>query len=79
MLSQKSTSKLHSSRVTQFGPDRGGLTRGGSGWSKDVLKAGDEVTITISPAKTGAPVGNLRSVVLADGKKLMNTDPAPQY
>lgn len=44
-----------------------------------MLKAGDEVTITISPAKTGAPVGNLRSVVLADGKKLMNTDPAPQY
>lgn len=57
----------------------GRLTRGGSGWSKDVLKPGDEVTITISPAKTGAPVGNLRSVVLADGKKLMNTDPAPQY
>lgn len=55
----------------------GRLTRG-SGWTKNSLKPGDEVTITLSPAKTGAPVGSLRKVVLADGKVLTNTDPAPQ-
>ena len=41
-----------------------------SGWTRDVLKAGDQVTITVFPAKSHAPVGLIRKVVLADGKVL---------
>jgi len=41
-----------------------------AGWSKDVVKAGDVVTITLIPAKSGAPVGFLRKLVLPDGSEL---------
>jgi len=40
------------------------------GWSRRSFKPGDEVTVTIQPAKSGAPVGMIRNVVLADGTKL---------
>jgi len=51
----------------------------GTGWSKDVLKAGDEITITLSPAKAGTPVGNLRKIVLPDGRELTPMENAPGY
>jgi len=41
-----------------------------SGWKRDSLKPGEAVTITFAPAKTGAPIGLLRKVVLADGTVL---------
>ena len=56
----------------------GKLARG-SGWKKNSLKPGDEITITLQQAKTGAPVGNLRKIVLADGKVLTPTETAPEY
>ena len=34
-----------------------------SGWTRETLKPGDEVTVTIFPAKTGAPVALLAKVV----------------
>ena len=40
------------------------------GWSKDSIKAGDQLTITLNPAKNGSPVGYLLKVILADGKEL---------
>ena len=40
------------------------------GWSRRSFKAGDTVTLTIQPAKSGAPVGMIRNVVLSDGTKL---------
>ena len=40
------------------------------GWTIDCIKPGDEVTITLNPAKNGSPVGYLLKVVLADGKEL---------
>lgn len=40
------------------------------GWSRRSFAVGDPVTITIQPAKSGAPVGMIRNVVLADGTKL---------
>lgn len=40
------------------------------GWSRRTFSAGDMVTVTIQPAKSGAPVGMIRTVVLPDGKKL---------
>lgn len=40
------------------------------GWSRTTFAAGDEVTITLQPVKSGAPIGRIRSVVLSDGQKL---------
>jgi hypothetical protein len=40
------------------------------GWTKDVLKPGDQVTITVCPSKAGTPRGLLAKVVLADGRVL---------
>ena len=56
----------------------GKLARG-SGWTKNSLKPGDEITITLQPAKTGAPVGNLTKIVLADGKVLTPSERPPEY
>ena len=41
-----------------------------SGWSKQSLKPGDPVTVTVEPVKNGRPVGHLLQVVLPDGKTL---------
>jgi len=38
------------------------------GWSKQSFKPGDEVTVTFTPVKNGAPVGRVEQVVLADGQ-----------
>ena len=39
------------------------------GWSRNAFKPGDQVSVTLQPVKTGAPVGRIRSVVLADGRE----------
>lgn len=42
-----------------------------NGWAKNSFKAGDEVTVTLIPAKNGEPIGRFRgtkSVVTADGR-----------
>lgn len=46
----------------------GKLTR--AGWNKDSVKAGDQVTITMVTAKTGAPVGILQKLIFSDGRQL---------
>jgi hypothetical protein len=40
------------------------------GWSKRTFKAGDQVTVTLEPVKSGQPVGRVLSVLLPDGKTL---------
>ena len=40
------------------------------GWARTSFKGGDEVTVTLQPVKSGAPVGRLRSVVLPNGSTL---------
>jgi hypothetical protein len=40
------------------------------GFRRTTFKVGDEVTITVTPVKSGAPVGRARVVMLADGTKL---------
>ncbi len=40
------------------------------GWGRRSFRAGDEVTVTVQPVRTGAPVGRLRTVVFADGRTL---------
>jgi len=45
-----------------------------NGWTRDSIKPGDQITVTLIPARNGAPVGfsgeNLGKVVLADGSVL---------
>ncbi len=41
-----------------------------AGWSKDVIKPGDVVSINLIPEKNGAPVGFLHKMVLSNGKVL---------
>src|SRR5262252_6306032 len=45
------------------------------GWARTSFKAGDEVTVTVQPVKGGAPVGRIRSVLLANGQTLGNGGP----
>jgi Family of unknown function (DUF6152) len=40
------------------------------GWTRRTFSPGDAVTVTIQPAKSGQPVGMIRNVLLADGRKL---------
>jgi len=47
------------------------------GWSLHTFKPGDEVTVTVRPAKNGAPVGQLLKVVLANGQTLMGWPNGP--
>jgi Family of unknown function (DUF6152) len=49
------------------------------GWTRNSLKAGDEITITLDPAKNGAPVGDLRKLVLANGQELKLRGELPKY
>src|SRR5580765_5916815 len=38
------------------------------GWDRHTLKPGDEITVTVNPAKVGAARGYLAKLVTADGK-----------
>jgi hypothetical protein len=49
-----------------------------SGWARSSFKVGDAVTVTLQPVKSGAPVGRIRGVVLANGQKLGSQAPAPR-
>jgi len=41
-----------------------------AGWAKATFKPGDEITITVQPTKNGTPRGQVKQVVLANGKIL---------
>jgi hypothetical protein len=45
-----------------------------SGWTRNSVKPGDQISVTLNPAKTGVPVGfsggKTGKVVLGDGQKL---------
>jgi len=40
------------------------------GFSRRTFKVGEEITVTVTPVKSGAPVGRARVVTLANGQKL---------
>ena len=44
------------------------------GWNRNSVKAGDRVTITLDPARSGAPVGALEKIVFADGRVLASKE-----
>lgn len=39
------------------------------GYRRGTFKVGDAVTVVTQPVKSGAPVGRIRSVTMADGRK----------
>ena len=47
-----------------------------AGWTKRTFKAGDQITITVRPAKAGTPVGliNRSRPVLVNGKEVLSGD-----
>ena len=57
----------------------------GAGFSKDIFKPGDKITVTGHPAKSGAPRVSGARIVLEDGRVLPekrtkgNGDAAPEY
>jgi len=63
--------KDESGKVTNWGLEMGspnGLMR--QGWSRNSMKIGDEITVEGSRAKDGSNIGNARSVMMSDGKRL---------
>jgi hypothetical protein len=42
------------------------------GWNIDSLKVGDKVTVAMHPMRDGAKAGSVISVVMPDGKTMMN-------
>jgi hypothetical protein len=47
-----------------------------AGWTKTTFKAGDQITITVRPARAGTPVGliNRAQPVLVNGKQVLSGD-----
>jgi hypothetical protein len=40
------------------------------GWNRNILKPGQEITVTFNPSRAGAPIGVVRNVKLADGTEI---------
>ena len=45
------------------------------GWSPRDIKVGDEITLTLTVAKNGTPIGRVLDVTFADGRTLPSTGP----
>ena len=47
-----------------------------AGWTKTTFKAGDQITITVRPAKAGTPVGliNRAQPIIVNGKQVLAGD-----
>lgn len=43
-----------------------------AGWRFNMLKAGDKVTMVVSPLRNGEPAALLKQITLADGRKFSN-------
>ena len=41
------------------------------GWTKQSLKPGDQVTVTVVPGKNGKPIGRIVELVFSNGRKLV--------
>ena len=42
------------------------------GWSRNTMKVGDEITVTLWPVKNGKPLGRLSEILLPNGQTLRN-------
>jgi hypothetical protein len=48
-----------------------------SGWTKDSVKVGDQVSVVAMPVKSGGSVGRIVEVQLPNGRKLMGRGTPP--
>lgn len=48
-----------------------------SGWTKDSVTVGDQISMTVMPVKAGGAVGRIVEVVLPNGQKLMGRGTPP--
>ena len=78
--------KDNSGKVVNWGIESnspGQMTR--AGWTRHTLKPGDEITVTLTPAKTGAPFGfsgwalGEGKIVLANGQTMTTEEKPDQY
>jgi hypothetical protein len=46
------------------------------GWRFNMVKAGDTITVIVSPLRNGEPAALLKQITLADGTKYSNGGPA---
>ena len=49
-----------------------------NGWSKQSLKPGDQVTVTLNPVKNGQPFGRVSEVVFPNGRKMKGWPSLPE-
>jgi len=47
------------------------VTQTGRGWTKNTFKAGDVVSLDITPAKNNQPVGEIRGKMVINGKEFV--------
>ena len=52
------------------------VLRGEQGYSRDIMKPGDKVTLTLHPLRDGRPGGSLVKVIVPDGRTLGPGAPA---
>jgi hypothetical protein len=45
------------------------VTQTGRGWTKNTFKAGDDVSIDVTPAKNNQPIGEIRGRIVINGKE----------
>lgn len=43
-----------------------------AGWKFNMIKAGDRITVIVSPLRNGEPAALLKQITLADGRKFSN-------
>src|SRR5687768_4658472 len=56
----------------------GNLLASNRGWSRNVLKPGDKITINTMPSIDGRPAGLDAAITFEDGRKLIDGMPLPQ-
>ena len=44
------------------------VTQAGAGWTRDMFKPGDHVSIEATPAKNGRPIGHFNGRIVINGK-----------
>jgi hypothetical protein len=60
----------HGQVIHWIGEVQNPLSMSNMGWANDSFKPGDMITLRLTPAKNGAPIGLIADVVLANGHKL---------
>jgi hypothetical protein len=67
--------KDENGKVVNWGFENSNVnTLAGQGYNRNTLKVGEPITAVVNPAVSGAPLGIIVKVILADGKELMSRE-----